>query len=54
MYFYGPIWIRYQKFIHTISLEVAFSFLFSLSFKIYILFYIISTKIIAFIYFKSI
>ena len=54
MYFYGLFKIRYQKFVHTISLAVAFSFMFSFLFKICILFYIISTKIITFIYFKPI
>ena len=54
MCFYDPFQIRYQKFVHTISLAVAFSFMFSFAFKIHILFYIISAKIITFIYFKSI
>ena len=54
MYFYGPFKIRYQKFVHTISLTVVFSFMFSFLLITYILFYIVSTNIITFIYFKSI
>ena len=50
--FYDPFEIRHQKYLHTISLVVAFSFVFSFYSKTYLLFYIISSKIIAFYIFQ--